>query len=54
MEDDEKLIRLVLAKVEILKLKANHYEWSCMVPDDVKEQLHDAESRIDTQIRELE
>jgi hypothetical protein len=31
---------LILAKVEILKLKANDYAWQCETPQKVKEELN--------------
>jgi len=34
-------VNLVLSRIEILKLKADHYNWHCYVPDEVKEQLED-------------
>lgn len=32
-------IQLIVAKVEILKLKADDHSWQCYVPQDVKDQL---------------
>lgn len=40
-------VQLVLARVEILKLKANDHDWSCYVPDDVKVQLEQELLNID-------
>lgn len=40
-------IKLVLARVEILKIKADDYTWSCYVPDNVKKQLEESLKEID-------
>lgn len=32
-------IQLITAQVEILKLKANIHDWSCYVPEPVKQEL---------------
>lgn len=47
----EQRLKLIMARIEILKLKANSYDWSCHVPDHVKEQL---EETLDEINRELE
>lgn len=39
--------KLILAKVEILKLKADAYSWQCHTPNDVKEQLEQTLREID-------
>lgn len=46
-------VELVKARVDILKLKANQYEWSCFVPDDVKESLEKTLVEIDQHLKEL-
>jgi hypothetical protein len=35
-------------KLDILKLKANHYEWSCHVPEDVRKELEEMLSKINS------
>lgn len=40
-------VGLILAKVEILKLKADDYNWQCHVPKEVKDQLEKILSEID-------
>jgi hypothetical protein len=32
-------VQLIMAKVEILKLKADDYKWQCYTPEDTKKQL---------------
>lgn len=39
--------KLILAKVEILKLKADDYNWACHTPNDVKEQIEQTLREID-------
>ena len=51
MEPSNK-IKLILAKVEILKLKANDYDWQCYVPDPIKQQLEQALADIDKMLEE--
>lgn len=43
-------IQLVLARVEILKLKAANggYEWACHVPQDVKDQVEETLTEINS------
>lgn len=41
-------IQLVLARVEILKLKADHHNWSCYVPQDVKDQVEETLTEINS------
>jgi hypothetical protein len=41
------LVTLLLAKVDILKLKADDYNWKCHTPQTVKEQLEIALNKID-------
>jgi hypothetical protein len=43
-------VKLILAKVEILKLKADSYIWQCHVSKDVKEQLEKILIDIDEQL----
>lgn len=40
-------IQLIRAKVDILKLKADSYEWQCTVPVDVKAELEKTLKEID-------
>ncbi len=40
-------VQLLLAKIEILKLKADDYNWQCHVPENVKKQLEETLLKID-------
>ena len=44
-------ISLILAKVEILKLKADDYAWQCHVPKDVRDELEKALIEIEELLR---
>lgn len=46
-------ISLVLARVEILKLKANDHDWQCYVAKDVRESLEGSLIEIDKELKEL-
>lgn len=43
-------VNLIRAKVDILKLKANDYEWQCHTPKEVKQQLEEALEKINALI----
>jgi len=43
-------VNLIRAKVDILKLKANDYEWQCHTPKKVKEDLEKALEKIEVMI----
>lgn len=43
-------IELIRTKVEILKLKADSYEWQCTVPPDVKTQLDEVLAEINAEL----
>lgn len=47
-------VDLIKSRVEILKLKANDYEWQCHVPDAAKEGLEKALLDIDQALTELD
>lgn len=54
--DFEKLklkIELTKARIDILKMKANDYEWSCFVPNDVKGSLEKSLVEIEQALAEL-
>jgi hypothetical protein len=44
-------IELIKMKVEILKLKANDYEWNCHVPADVKDELEQVLMQINNALQ---
>jgi hypothetical protein len=46
-QDIKMLIDLTLARVEILKLKADDYNWQCHTDNDAKEKIEDALLLID-------
>ena len=47
------IVDLTMAKVSILKMKADDYEWACHVDKDTKEQLLMALTDIDIQLAQL-
>ncbi len=47
------VVDLTKAKLDILKLKADHYSWTCHVDGDTKQQLINLKDDIDIQLREL-
>lgn len=47
------IVDLTLAKVEILKLKADDYMWGCHVDADTKAQLEEALTSINEQLQQL-
>lgn len=49
-----KRLQLIVTKVEILKLKANDYDWQCMVPRNVKDQLEETLHEINQELEEEE
>ena len=53
MEKIKLIVDLTLARIEILKMKANIHDWSCYVPEEVKEQLEKTLIEIDQKIKEL-
>jgi len=53
MEKIEMIVKLVLAKIEILKLKADDYTWQCHVDNHTKAQLNSTLSLIDNMLIEL-
>ena len=53
MEKMKLKIDLIKARVDILKLKADQYEWSCFIPDDVKDSLEETLIEIDEKLKEL-
>ena len=46
----DKRLQLILARIEILKLKANNHDWQCYVPKDVKEQLENTLLEINLEL----
>ena len=53
MENLKMEIDLIKSKVEILKLKADDYNWCCHVPKDVKEELDKTLTKIDRYLSEI-
>lgn len=53
IEDIKLIVDLTLAKVEILKLKADDYTWQCYMEDSAKEGLLSALEDIDALIGEI-
>lgn len=49
---DQKTIELLKIKIEILKLKADSYDWVCHVPDNVKNQLNEMLEQINEELSE--
>lgn len=49
----KELVSLTVAKVEILKLKANDYAWACHVDDKTKEDLLKTLDEIDSLIASM-
>jgi len=47
------IVDLTLAKVEILKLKADGYSWSCHVDADTRSQLLQTKEEIDAMLIDL-
>ena len=45
-------LELIKLRVEILKLKANDYDWCCHVPADVKTQLEETLKEINEKLNE--
>lgn len=43
----ETRVQLILARVELIKLKADDYNWQCHVPPAVKQMVHDTLAEID-------
>jgi hypothetical protein len=43
-------VQLILARVEILKMKANDHDWQCYVPADVKAQLEATLAEINAEL----
>lgn len=54
MEKISLKVELIKARVDILKLKANDHDWSCYVPDDVKDSLEKTLVEIDAHLKELD
>lgn len=52
-EQIKTLVSLTLAKIEILKMKADFYTWSAHVDDDTKKRLEKALLAIDKIIEQL-
>ena len=52
-EKAKMIVDLTLAKVEILKLKADDYQWACHVDDDTKKQLLKTKDEIDSMLADL-
>lgn len=48
MLDIKTKMDMLKMKVDILKLKANDHDWSCYVPQDVKNELEGALSEINS------
>lgn len=40
--DPAEKAKLIVAKVEILKLKADDYNWKCMLTDELRHELEQA------------
>jgi hypothetical protein len=53
VEEIRLIVDLTLARVEILKLKANDHDWAVYVPDETKKQLLDTLDNIDKMLAEL-
>lgn len=47
------IVDLTMAKVEILRLKADAYQWACFVDAETQEQLLATKDEIDRQLKEL-
>lgn len=47
------IVDLTLAKVEILKLKADDHNWSCYVDEQTKIQIEEALASINEQLQQL-
>ena len=47
------IVDLTMAKVSILKIKADAYEWACHVNEDTREQLLMTLTDIDSQLAQL-
>jgi hypothetical protein len=56
MSDIERIkliVTLSMARIDILKLKADDYNWQCHTPQNVKEQLENSLLEIDELLAEL-
>ena len=53
MDHIKELVSLTIAKIEILKLKADDYAWSCYVDDQTKQQLEDALLEINSLLSDI-
>jgi len=42
---------LIKCKLEILKLKADKYNWQCHIPDDIKQELEELLVTINRELR---
>lgn len=54
MSDIRLRVDLIMAQVELLKLKANDHDWAVYVPDDVKIIVNKTLDEIQTQLTILE
>ena len=45
-------IKLLEMKFKIIEMKADHYNWSCHVPQETKDQLEQMLLKIDKQLKE--
>lgn len=46
----EHRLKLILARIEILKLQADAYSWACHVPTPVKKQLEETLAEINKEL----
>lgn len=47
------IVKLVQAKVEILKIRADDYSWQCYIDKETKEQLLNTLKEIDEELAKL-
>ena len=53
LEKTKMIIDLTLAKVEILKLKSDHYNWTCNIPEETQNSLEKTLLDIDSILKNL-
>jgi len=54
MSDIKTIVDLTLAKIEILKMKADDYTWQCHIDKNTREKLNATLIKIDSLLEQIE